>query len=165
MNISQNTTLNTLISVLGLVLTIGLAQAGCQQAEKSTSDSQHVQDAHADHDHSEEPQKPPFVQVEDADLADDADLDEVVNQAISNIEKGRADGDMMLVMNGGIMKLKAVLERDPENVKAINQLGVMSVESGQLEKAEKRFEKLVLLQPENQEYAERLSEIQSKLGK
>ena len=84
---------------------------------------------------------------------------------ISNIEKGRADGDMMLVMNGGIMKLKAVLERDPENVKAINQLGVMSVESGQLEKAEKRFEKLVLLQPENQEYAERLSEIQSKLGK
>jgi predicted Zn-dependent protease len=44
-------------------------------------------------------------------------------------------------------------------------LALLSLESGQLEKAEKRFEKLILLHPENQEYKTMLSDLREKLAK
>jgi len=66
---------------------------------------------------------------------------------------------MSLVMNQGIMKLRAVIDRDSNNIAAIYQLGIMSIESGQTEKAVKRFEKLLLLQPENQEYKKILADL------
>ena len=79
--------------------------------------------------------------------------------AIENIKKGKESGDMSLVMNQGIMKLRAVIDRDSNNIAAIYQLGIMSIESGQTEKAVKRFEKLLLLQPENQEYKKILADL------
>lgn len=98
-------------------------------------------------------------------LPEDADLEKVVDLAVMNIEKGRETGDFNLMMVEGVMKLKAVLQRDSNNVRALHNLAMMSVESGQFEKAEKRFEKLILLQPENQEYQKLLADIRMKLGK
>lgn len=146
--------------MVGLALVIGLTQAGCNSADKKVTNS------HQGHDHggehSDEASQPP-MRVNDAQLAPDADLEMEVNQALENIAKGKETNDMSLVMNEGIMKLLAVSRADTNNVKAIYHLGLFSIESGQLEKAEKRFEKLILLQPENQEYAEKLAEIRKQL--
>ena len=70
---------------------------------------------------------------------------------------------MNLAMNEGVMKLLAVVKKDSNNVNALKYLGLFALESGQLEKAEKRYEKLVLLQPENQEYKNKLQEIREEL--
>jgi hypothetical protein len=135
--------------VLGVFLAVGLTQAGCQTDTKSADNFEHshseTQDANAE-------KSPPAMRVVDATLPADADLDKVVSVAIKNIKKGKESGDMSLVMNEGIMKLRAVTERDSNHEAAIYQLGLMSIESGQTEKAVKRFEKLLLLHPENQEY-------------
>ncbi len=72
---------------------------------------------------------------------------------------------MGMVMNEGIMKLRAVVERNENHEQATFQLALLSLESGQLEKAEKRFEKLILLHPENQEYKTMLSDLREKLAK
>ena len=92
-------------------------------------------------------------------------LDEDVDLALANIEKGKSSGDMSLVMNEGIMKLLAVTKKDSNNVRAIYYLGLFSLESGQLQKAEKRFEKLIFLQPQNEEYRNTLQEIRNQIGK
>ena len=92
-------------------------------------------------------------------------LDEDVDLALINIEKGKSSGDMSLVMNEGIMKLLAVTKKDSNNVRAIYYLGLFSLESGQLQKAEKRFEKLISLQPQNEEYRNTLQEIRNQIGK
>ncbi len=51
----------------------------------------------------------------------------------------------------GIMMLREVLEKDPNNTLAIYNLGVLAITSGQLEKALERFEHLMQLEPENPE--------------
>ena len=51
----------------------------------------------------------------------------------------------------GIMMLQEVLLEDPDNKLAIYNLGMMSITSGQYEKAIERFEKLKQLDPENPE--------------
>lgn len=158
---NNSTIFNTIILVLGVALTVGLTQAGCNSATKEITEN------HEGHDHgtthSDEAPKPP-IRVNDASLAADADLNEVVETALANIAKGKEANDMSLVMNEGIMKLLAVSRADTNNIKAIYHLGLFSIESGQFEKAEKRFEKLVLLQPENQEYKETLKEIRKELN-
>jgi tetratricopeptide (TPR) repeat protein len=93
----------------------------------------------------------------------DVSFDEEIDLALENIEKGKLTGDMSLVMNEGIMKLLGVTRNDSNNLRAIYYLGLFSLESGQLEKAEKRFEKLVSLQPQNEEYSNTLQEIRNKL--
>ena len=154
---SNNSSLiNTVVLAVGVLLTVGLTQMGCNSATKNIEE----------HDHADEhvAEKKP-IQVSDAELSDDSDLDAVVEEALANIAKGKESNDMSLVMNGGIMQLLAVSRKDTNNVKAIYHLGLFSIESGQLEKAEKRFEKLILLQPENQEYKNILDDIRTKLGK
>lgn len=142
--------------VLGVVLTVGLTQLGCQSDTKSTDTLDH---GHAETKVPDVEKSTPPIRVADATLPADVDLGEVVSNAIENIKKGKESGDMSLVMNEGIMKLRAVTERDSNNVAAIYQLGIMSIESGQTEKAVKRFEKLLLLQPENQEYKKILADL------
>lgn len=51
----------------------------------------------------------------------------------------------------GIMMLREVLEKDPNNSLAIYNLGILAITSGQLEKALERFEHLKQLEPENPE--------------
>jgi cytochrome c-type biogenesis protein CcmH/NrfG len=58
-----------------------------------------------------------------------------------------------------------VTKKDSNNIRAIYYLGFFSLESGQLQKAEKRFEKLISLQPQNEEYRNTLQEIRNQIGK
>jgi hypothetical protein len=103
----------------------------------------------------------------DVEIEDEvtSNLDEEVDFALANIEKGKSNGDMSLVMNEGIMKLLAVTKKDSNNIRAIYYLGLFSLESRQLQKAEKRFEKLVSLQPQNEEYVNTLQKIRNQIGK
>jgi tetratricopeptide (TPR) repeat protein len=148
---------NYFILGLGVILIIGLSWAGFST---STVDEEAK---HAEHQAISEPVAP--FEVKDFDLPADADLEAEVKKAVTNIELGKKNNDMNLMMNEGIKRLSAVIQRDSSNVSALYQLGMFSLESGQIEKAEKRFEKLVLLQPENQEYKETLQMIHSKLKK
>jgi len=150
---------NIFILIMGTALVAVLSQMGCNTATKESA-------LHSDHvTHEEdEPQRPP-MRVTDTQLPAEADLDSVVNAAIVSIEEGKSSGDMGMVMNEGIMKLRAVVERNENHEEATFQLALLSLESGQLEKAEKRFEKLILLHPENQEYKTMLSDLREKLAK
>lgn len=49
----------------------------------------------------------------------------------------------------GIMMLREVLEADPDNEQALFNLGVLSMQSGQYDKAVDRFEELKKVHPEN----------------
>ena len=51
----------------------------------------------------------------------------------------------------GILMLREVLEKDPDNTLAIYNLGVLAITSGQLDKAIERFEHLKRLDSENPE--------------
>jgi tetratricopeptide (TPR) repeat protein len=155
------TIFNAIILVFGLTLTVGLTEAGCNSATSEVAEN------HDGHSHDEETatdSKRPPVRVNDVTLAPGADLEAEVDTALANISRGKETNDMSLVMNAGIMKLLAVSRADTNNLRAIYHLGLFSIESGQLEKAEKRFEKLIFLQPENQEYKEKLAEIRKELN-
>lgn len=49
----------------------------------------------------------------------------------------------------GIMMLREVVEKDPDHQEAIFNLGLLSRQSGQTEKAKERFEHLIVLNPDN----------------
>lgn len=66
-------------------------------------------------------------------------------------------GDVM----GGVQLFLEVIKDDPNNEAALYNLGMLAIQSGQMDKAEKRFEKLVSLQPENETYARILEDIRS----
>ena len=51
----------------------------------------------------------------------------------------------------GIMLLREVLEKDPENREAILSLGLLSIQSGQYERGVERFEKLIALKEDDYE--------------
>jgi cytochrome c-type biogenesis protein CcmH/NrfG len=51
----------------------------------------------------------------------------------------------------GIGILKEVLNKDPENVDAMTNLGYFAIQSGQFEKAVERFEKVLSIDPQNAE--------------
>lgn len=65
------------------------------------------------------------------------------------------------VMNGVQMFLK-VLEKDPQNEAALYNLGMLAIESGQWKKAEERFEKLVSLHPQKEQYTQILEDIRKR---
>lgn len=48
-----------------------------------------------------------------------------------------------------VMRLRTILEKDPENQTAIFNLGTLSMQSGQYDKAVGRFKKLVEMNPQN----------------
>ncbi len=144
---------------MGVAFAAVLTQMGCNTATKEGA-------PHSGYEtHEEAKPQVPSVSVTDAQLPANADLDSVVNAAVASIKEGKANGDMGMVMNEGIMKLRAVTERNENHEQATYQLALLSLESGQLEKAEKRFEKLILLHPENQEYKKMLSDLREKLAK
>lgn len=51
----------------------------------------------------------------------------------------------------GIGMLKAVLNKDPENIDALTNLGYFAIQSGQFEKAIERFETILSIDPKNAE--------------
>ena len=143
---------NIAIIVLGVLLAVGLFFSAYKTNTKNAEQhSNHHGEAKTSESHDDDNVP--------------TNLDEDVDLALANIEKGKSSGDMSLVMNEGIMKLLAVTKKDSNNIRAIYYLGFFSLESGQLQKAEKRFEKLVSLQPQNEEYVNTLQEIRNQIGK
>ena len=143
---------NIAIIVLGVLLAVGLFFSAYKTNIKNAEQhSNHHGEAKTSESHDDDNVP--------------TNLDEDVDLALANIEKGKSSGDMSLVMNEGIMKLLAVTKKDSNNIRAIYYLGFFSLESGQLQKAEKRFEKLISLQPQNEEYRNTLQEIRNQIGK
>lgn len=64
----------------------------------------------------------------------------------------------------GVGLLKEVVAKDSTNVQAIFTLGMLSIQSGQFDKAQERFEKLITIQPFNPEYYFYLGEVYAKGG-
>lgn len=65
----------------------------------------------------------------------------------------------------GVQLLKDVTRRDSNNIEANYTLGMLSMRSGQVDKAVTRFETLVRIQPMNPEFHYYLGEAYSQMGK
>ncbi len=65
----------------------------------------------------------------------------------------------------GIMMLREVVKQDPEHKTAQFNLGVLSVKSGQYEKAVERFEKVLQIDPQNKEARYLLGRTYMMMGK
>jgi tetratricopeptide (TPR) repeat protein len=65
----------------------------------------------------------------------------------------------------GVQLLKDVTRRDSNNIEANYTLGMLSMRSGQVDKAAVRFETLIRIQPMNPEFHYYLGEAYSQLGK
>jgi hypothetical protein len=144
----KTSTINALIIATGVLIIIFLCLQGYHSRTKLMDSG---------HSHSET-----SVSQNKGNQIPAEDIESTIDIALENIKKGKETGDMGLVMNEGILKLRAVNESSPDNLRAIYHLGMLSIESGQLEKAKKRFEKLVSLQPENEEYLKILNQIRSQ---
>ena len=85
-----------------------------------------------------------------------------------NLDAKNALGILYIQVNNDIMKgvqiLKEVVAKDSNNLQAIFSLGMLSIQSGQLDKAIVRFEKLISLQPFNPEYYYYLADVYTKAG-
>lgn len=83
-----------------------------------------------------------------------------------NLDAKNALGVLYIQVNNDVMKgvgvLKEVVAKDSNNLQAIFTLGMLSIQSGQLDKAEQRFKKLISLQPFNAEYYYYLAEVYGK---
>lgn len=93
-------------------------------------------------------------------LATDAtnlDAQNLLAQCIIN----QSDDSIMTV----VPLLKGIEARDSNNVAAIYNLAMLSMKSGQVDKAEQRFRKLIRLEPMNPENYFRLAEIMEAGGK
>ena len=113
---------NIAIIVLGVLLAVGLFFSAYKTNTKNAEQhSNHHGEAKTSESHDDDNVP--------------TNLDEDVDLALANIEKGKSSGDMSLVMNEGIMKLLAVTKKDSNNIRAIYYLGFFSLESGQLQKA------------------------------
>jgi Flp pilus assembly protein TadD len=62
---------------------------------------------------------------------------------------------MTMVASGtpmeGILLLRSILEDEPENIETIKNLGILSIQSGQFDKAEERFSDLLAIDSTDQE--------------
>ena len=167
----RSTLINSAIIAVGVLLVIGLSINGCNTATKEAEQHSAHETDHGDHSHSEGEE---HNHDEHSDVSNTAissledetsEYDEEIETALANYKKGLADGDMNFAMSQGIFKLRDVLKKDPENIKALYHMGLLSIESGQFEKAIERFEKLILLRPENQEFKNILKDIQAQMNK
>jgi len=95
-------------------------------------------------------------------------LEKVIKINANNLDAKNALAACYIEVDQDVMKgvslLKEVVEKDSNNIQAIYTLGMLSVQSNQLEKAKERFEKLIRLQPFNAEYYFYLAEIYAKTG-
>jgi len=68
-------------------------------------------------------------------------LEEQVKEALSDIQNGESPEDQMK----GILKMRALAERNPENADLQWNMGLFSMQTGQYEKAVARFENVISL--------------------
>lgn len=99
------------------------------------------------------------------------------NELFSQSLKINPDNDSTIIGHGstfffgvsgapmeGILKIRAVAEKDPNNVFAQFMLGYGGMVSGQTEKAAERFKKVIELDPENMEAVFLLAELYERSG-
>ena len=86
--------------------------------------------------------------------------DQKVAFAKLKIEHAVADQDVMV----GVQTLLGVIKSDSNNIPALEVLGEMSLKSGQIQKAKERYQKLLILQPLNEDYRNTLKSIEGQLG-
>jgi tetratricopeptide (TPR) repeat protein len=87
------------------------------------------------------------------------------NEQLFQYAKLKIDNSQQpMEMMAGIRVLKELEKTDSNNVEVLEILGSMSVQSGQLEKAKKRYQKLLSLQPENDQYRKILEDICRQMG-
>lgn len=95
-------------------------------------------------------------------------LEKVITINGNNLDAKNALAACYIEVDQDVMKgvgmLKEVVEKDSNNVQAIYTLGMLSIRSGQFDKARERFEKLIALQPFNPEYYYYLGEVYAKTG-
>ncbi|MBR9860924.1 hypothetical protein GYB22_09275 [bacterium] len=147
-------TKNTLLLIAVFLGTFSLAfiltNKGCNKASMDKSEAIESADKglHQDHEITE----------------DNLSVDARIDQALANIKEGRETNDFNLMMQNGVFKLREIEAEDSNNLRAIYHLTLLSMESGQFEKAKNRSKKLLLLQPSNEEYQKLHDEILQKLG-
>ncbi|MCB9246069.1 MAG: hypothetical protein H6606_06520 [Flavobacteriales bacterium] len=137
-----------LVAILAGVAVFFLSRAGwnrstadVESVEQTESENSPEEGGHSGHDHS--------------------DLDERARLAGEKVANAQNSEDIM----SGVMELREILKLDSNHVASIELLAELSVTSGQLDKAIERYEKLLSLQPENQEYRERLKAICEMAGR
>ena len=123
------------IAIVVALLALGALYFVPTKKEIKTQESlnqteQHDHDNHDDHDHES-----------DSDHSHISELDQEVIDAVEIIQNGGAP-------MAGIQKLLRVIEKDPNHLGALRQLGFMSMQTGQYEKAVNRFSTIVEVNPE-----------------
>jgi len=149
-------TLLTAISlavILVVVLSIRGWQGDSGTVSQDTSSEAHTSAEENEHDHDH-----------DHDVADSSSHSELDKKAMEAAEMVRSAESAADVMQA-VQLLRSNLNTDSNHVGSIELLAELSIQSGQLEKAYQRYEKLVSLQPENQGYQERLKELCKQLGR
>ncbi len=95
-------------------------------------------------------------------------FEKVIKLNPNNLDAQTAMAAIIVQIDQDVMKgvgiLKDVVAKDSNNIQAIFTLGMLSIQSGQFEKAEERFVKLTTLQPFNPEYYFYLGEVYAKIG-
>ncbi len=84
--------------------------------------------------------------------------DQRVDDAIQKLESGEVPPMQ------SILKIRAVAEEFPDNVKANFTLGLMSIQTGQFEKAVNRFKSVLRVQPNNTDAMQFMASSQLRLG-
>jgi cytochrome c-type biogenesis protein CcmH/NrfG len=123
--LSKNQSIALIIAVIAIVVLYSVPTKS--SGELATNISEEVSEAvvdHTGHDHSDEM----------------SDLDKEVADGLKIINSG---GSPMK----GILKIRAVLDKDPNHLGALRQLGFMSMQTNQFEKAVERFSKIVEINP------------------
>ncbi len=141
-----------LIAVVLAVVAIGVltkVEWNTAESEVKLSKAEH-QDQKHEHDHEEE-----------VDDTTSSELDDRALKAAESIRNGQSSADIMQ----GVQELRAILAIDSNHVSTIELLAELSIQSGQLEKALNRYEKLISLQPENTDYRKRRDALCEQLGR
>lgn len=94
----------------------------------------------------------------------EGNLDARAYRAICNIAIVSLTDRLRIMENDNVPELRRVLELDSNHVPSIYMLGLLSIESGQYDKALQRFEKLISLQPFNAEYYLLYAEVHLRMG-
>lgn len=104
-----------------------------------------------------------FMMAEVVELSSEA-LTKEPSSIKANLYKALALADKKETMMNAVPHLLTVVRADENNIPALYTLGLLSIESGQLDKALQRFEKLVSLQPSIPDYHFQLASVNERLG-
>lgn len=139
-----------IVILLAVTLVVVLSIRGWHSANETVDLSPEEEQAEQTHTHDHE--------VADSN---ESHLDDKAMEAANAVRNAQSAADVMK----GVQLLRANLAEDSNHIPSIELLAELSIQSGQLDKAYQRYEKLVSLQPENQEYKARLAHLCEQLGR